>query len=54
MGDLAMGLIVLSFFGICVAYVTWCNRIIGPDDEGGALDALADHGDAKVMSGVSQ
>ena len=54
MGDLAMGLIVLSFFGICVAYVAWCNRIIGPDDEGGVLPALADHSDGKVMNRVSQ
>jgi hypothetical protein len=31
MADLLMLLIVLVFFVLCVAYVSLCDRIIGPD-----------------------
>lgn len=24
--------LIVGFFGICIAYVAWCDRIIGPDD----------------------
>ncbi len=33
MGDIVMVLLVLAFFGVCVGYVSWCDRIIGPDPE---------------------
>lgn len=33
MADVLMVLIVLGFFGISVAYVSWCGRIIGPDPD---------------------
>ena len=26
-----MGLIVLCFFFLCIGYVGWCGRIVGPD-----------------------
>ncbi|MFT3852906.1 MAG: hypothetical protein QM733_09235 [Ilumatobacteraceae bacterium] len=31
MADLLFILITLSFVAVCVAYVSWCDRIIGPD-----------------------
>jgi hypothetical protein len=38
-----MGLIVLCFFFLCVGYVAWCGRIVGPDPSelpmGGADEA---------------
>jgi hypothetical protein len=33
MADLLVLLLVLGFFGLCVAFVHGCDRIIGPDDE---------------------
>jgi hypothetical protein len=30
--DLWVVLTVLAFFGVCVAFVRGCDRIIGPDD----------------------
>jgi hypothetical protein len=32
MADLFVVLTVLAFFGLCVAFVWGCDRIIGPDD----------------------
>ena len=32
MADIAMIAIFLVFFAVCVAYVRWCERIIGPDE----------------------
>ena len=26
-----MLVVVLAFFALCLAYVRWCDRIIGPD-----------------------
>jgi hypothetical protein len=31
MRDLLMLLLTAAFFGVCLAYVWWCDRIIGPD-----------------------
>lgn len=31
MADILMVLLFLAFTGLCVAYVSWCDRIIGPD-----------------------
>ena len=33
MADLWVVLTVLAFFGLCVAFVYGCDRIIGPDDD---------------------
>ena len=38
MGDLIFVLATLAFFAICVAYVNWCDRIIGPDEFGSESD----------------
>ena len=34
MADLVFIVIVVAFFGLCVAYVRLCDRIIGPDSPG--------------------
>lgn len=34
--DLIVLLVTLAFFGACLGYVRWCDRIIGPDEEFGA------------------
>jgi hypothetical protein len=31
MADIILVAVTLAFIGICVAYVNWCDRIIGPD-----------------------
>ena len=31
MADLVIVLTVVAFFVVCVAYVAWCDRMIGPD-----------------------
>jgi hypothetical protein len=30
--DLTVIVITLAFFGLCLAYVRWCDGIIGPDE----------------------
>ncbi len=48
MRDVVVVAIIAVFFALCVAYVRWCDQIIGPDpdglresDEVGAADAEA-------------
>ena len=36
MADLWVVMLVLGFFGLCVAFVYGCDRIIGPDDHAGS------------------
>jgi hypothetical protein len=31
MRDFLMLLLIAAFFAVCLAYVWWCDRIIGPD-----------------------
>jgi hypothetical protein len=31
MRDVLMLLLTAAFFAVCIAYVWWCDRIIGPD-----------------------
>jgi len=33
MRDVIVVVIIAVFFGLCVAYVRWCDRIIGPDPD---------------------
>jgi hypothetical protein len=40
MRDFLMLLLIAGFFALCIAYVWWCDRIIGPDPAD-----LADHPD---------
>jgi hypothetical protein len=32
MADLVIVTIILAFTALCVAYISWCDRIIGPDE----------------------
>jgi len=45
MADLLALILVLGFFGLCVAFVYGCDRIIGPDVDDD-LDDAADDGPA--------
>jgi len=31
MADLVLVAVIVAFTGLCVAYISWCDRIIGPD-----------------------
>ena len=33
MADVVLILTMVAFFVVCAAYVSWCDRIIGPDPE---------------------
>ena len=42
MADIVLILTMVAFFVVCATYVSWCDRIIGPDREpvtDGELDA---------------
>lgn len=32
MADVVLVALIVAFIAICVAYVSWCSRIIGTDD----------------------
>lgn len=36
MADLVLVALIIVFIAICVAYVSWCDRIIGRDDAASA------------------
>lgn len=42
MADLVYVAIILAFTAICIAYIGWCDRIIGPDQPDTASDPSAD------------
>lgn len=50
MRDVVVLIVAVSFFALCVSYVRWCDRIIGPDpspadeatDEPAAAEASRD------------
>ena len=44
--DLWVVLTVLAFFGVCVAFVRGCDRIIGPDDAEDFFDDESPDADA--------
>ncbi len=43
MADVWVLIVVLGFFGLCVAFVYGCDKIIGPDADAD-LDDVADEG----------
>jgi hypothetical protein len=43
MRDLVILAVTAAFFALCVAYVRWCDHIIGPDPE-----TFVDEADASV------
>ena len=50
MKDLVVILMITAFFALCLAYVHWCDRIIGPDPVD-AVDEVADD-DTRVDEAV--
>ena len=38
MADLIFVSVLVAFFTLCVAYLKWCDRIIGPDEFGAEHD----------------
>ena len=42
MRDVLMLATIVAFFSLCIAYVWWCDRIIGPDPDGLADTAEPD------------
>jgi hypothetical protein len=41
MADLIFVSIIVAFFALCIAYLRWCDRIIGPDELGAERDGAA-------------
>ena len=39
--DIVLILTMVAFFVVCAAYVSWCDRIIGPDPEPATEHELA-------------
>ena len=56
MRDVVVLAVIALFFAVCVAYVHWCDRIIGPDpddlrdDERSDTDRLVDVAAASVAT----
>jgi hypothetical protein len=48
MKDVIVVAIIAVFFALCVAYVRWCDRIIGPDPD----DLRDDDVDEPIIEGV--
>jgi hypothetical protein len=44
MRDVVMLVVITAFFILCLAYVRWCDRIIGPDPVETSDDLAADRG----------
>jgi hypothetical protein len=42
MADVLVILTILAFFGLCVALVSGCDRVIGPDDDEDLSDPLGE------------
>jgi len=41
MADLIFVSVLVGFFALCVAYLKWCDRIIGPEEFGAERDDAA-------------
>jgi hypothetical protein len=46
MADLIFISIIVAFFALCVLYLKWCDRIIGPDE----FAAERDDGDSPYLT----
>ena len=42
MADFWVLIVILGFFGLCVAFIYGCDKIIGPDDDADLDDADPD------------
>lgn len=40
--DLVFVSVIFAFFALCVLYLRWCDRIIGPDDFSAEHDGASD------------
>jgi hypothetical protein len=52
MTDLVFVAIVLAFMALCVAYIAWCDRIIGPDESVATVEPASSVG-ADVVAAAS-
>ena len=56
MRDVVVLAVITAFFALCVAYVWWCDRIIGPDPDRRCDDHAGDEpsprADAEEVVGV--
>ena len=43
MADVIFVAVICAFFALCVAYVRWCDRIIGPDMTSPTVAGEPDH-----------
>jgi|HubBroStandDraft_4_1064222.scaffolds.fasta_scaffold288601_2 hypothetical protein len=50
MNDFAFLAIILAFFALLALFVTACDRIIGPDEEGLGRSTTAESADDKVAA----
>ena len=50
MKDLLMLLLTVGFFALCVAYVWWCDRIIGPDPADLTEELTEEHVDEPAVA----
>ncbi len=49
MADIILVAVTLAFIVICIGYVNWCDRIIGPDEFGNEAEPTTDRvGDEPV------
>ena len=50
MRDVLMLVLIAAFFALCIAYVWWCDRIIGPDPAETSASAGTDTGENDVVA----
>ncbi len=49
MADFVLVAVILGFTAFCVAYISWCDRIIGPDNAG--VDSVTAEETSTLLSG---
>ena len=54
MTDLVFVAIVLAFMALCVAYIAWCDRIIGPDEFGPTVESDVEAGSTAASTADSR
>ena len=52
MADVIFVAVIIAFFMLAALYVTWCDRIIGPDDF--KPDGIADADDSLAIKSFGQ
>ena len=41
MADIVLVAVIVAFTALCVAYISWCDRIMGPDEAASAPAPVA-------------